>query len=167
MLADVSATFTGFLHGRELAQAYASANVKVFPSTTDTWGNAVLEAQSSGLPVIVSNEGGPQELMLHEVTGLRVKSKDPAELCAAMLRLMDPALRTSFGEQARVFVEANRVDAPYSEILDFDAGDSPAKLPSTPTHGVPHLYTDVQQHGWTAIGERRSSRNAAVSAVGS
>jgi glycosyltransferase involved in cell wall biosynthesis len=54
--------YTGFLKGQELAQAYASADVKVFPSTTDTWGYSPLEAQASGLPVIVSDKGGPARI---------------------------------------------------------------------------------------------------------
>ncbi len=49
--------FTGFLSGEELHTTYASSDVFVFPSTTDTFGNVVLEAQASGLPVIVSDEG--------------------------------------------------------------------------------------------------------------
>ena len=53
--------FTGFLEGDDLARAYAGADVFVFPSTTDTFGNVVLEAHASGLPTIVSNQGGPAE----------------------------------------------------------------------------------------------------------
>ena len=48
------AFFTGYLRGQELAVAYASSDVFVFPSTTDTFGNVIIEAQASGLPVIVS-----------------------------------------------------------------------------------------------------------------
>ena len=55
--------FTGALHGQELSQAYASADLFVFPSTTDTYGNVVIEALASGLPVLVSNQGGPRELL--------------------------------------------------------------------------------------------------------
>jgi glycosyltransferase involved in cell wall biosynthesis len=57
------AIFTGVLHGEELSRAYASADLFVFPSTTDTYGNVVVEALASGLPVIVSNQGGPGELL--------------------------------------------------------------------------------------------------------
>src|SRR3954469_23986101 len=57
------AFFTGYLRGTELARAYASADVFVFPSTTDTFGNVILEAQASGLPVVVSDSGGPKELV--------------------------------------------------------------------------------------------------------
>ena len=55
------AFFTGYLSGTELATAYASADVFVFPSTTDTFGNVILEAQACGLPVVVSDSGGPKE----------------------------------------------------------------------------------------------------------
>ena len=66
------AIFTGSLHGRELSAAYASADVFAFPSTTDTYGNVVIEAMSSGLPVLVSDQGGPRELLRDSVglTGL-------------------------------------------------------------------------------------------------
>src|SRR5262249_15620098 len=78
-LSGVPATFTGILEGAELAHAIASADVKLFPSTTDTWGNAPLEAQASGLPVIVSEIGGPTELMLDGVTGLKVNGRSAQE----------------------------------------------------------------------------------------
>jgi len=55
--------FTGALHGPELSRAYASADLFVFPSTTDTYGNVVIEALASGLPVLVSDQGGPRELL--------------------------------------------------------------------------------------------------------
>ncbi|HEX7681699.1 MAG TPA: glycosyltransferase, partial [Thermoanaerobaculia bacterium] len=114
------ATFTGFLHGEELARAFASADAMVFPSTTDTWGNAVLEAQASGLPVVVTDKGGPHELMVDGVTGLMVNGHDPAALAAALRTLMDEATRLQMGRAARVFTVANRVDEPYSAILDSE-----------------------------------------------
>jgi glycosyltransferase involved in cell wall biosynthesis len=63
------AVFTGSLHGRELSAAYASADVFTFPSTTDTYGNVVIEAMSSGLPVLVSDQGGPRELLRDPADG--------------------------------------------------------------------------------------------------
>jgi len=63
------AVFTGYLTGIELAVAYASSDVFVFPSTTDTFGNVILEALASGLPCVVSNEGGPKDLIVDGVTG--------------------------------------------------------------------------------------------------
>ena len=119
-LADVPVTFTGALEGQELAQALASADAKLFPSTTDTWGNAPLEAQASGLPVVVSDCGGPQELMQHGKTGLRIPGRDVDALYEAMVALMDAGLRREMGRAAREFVEARRVDRPFSAILESD-----------------------------------------------
>jgi glycosyltransferase involved in cell wall biosynthesis len=121
LLEGLPVTFTGYLTGEELSRALASADAKLFPSTTDTWGNAPLEAQASGLPVVVSDRGGPQELMEHEVTGFRVAGGDPKALLAAMRRLMDRETRARMGREARAFVEANDVREPYSAILDTEA----------------------------------------------
>ena len=57
-LKELPCTFTGILKGDDLVGAYASADVFVFPSATDTFGNVVLEAQACGLPVIVADQGG-------------------------------------------------------------------------------------------------------------
>jgi glycosyltransferase involved in cell wall biosynthesis len=57
------AIFTGALGGDELGAAYASADLFMFPSTTDTFGNVVIEAVAGGLPVFVSDVGGPKELI--------------------------------------------------------------------------------------------------------
>jgi glycosyltransferase involved in cell wall biosynthesis len=119
-LAGVPATFTGVLEGEQLAIAIASADAKLFPSTTDTWGNAPLEAQASGLPVVVSETGGPVELMEDGVTGLVVNGRDVESLHAAMLTLMDPATRERMGRQARLFIEDHRVDEPFTAVLDAD-----------------------------------------------
>ncbi|MBZ0150358.1 MAG: glycosyltransferase [Planctomycetes bacterium] len=119
-LKDLPVTFTGFLEGDDLLRAFASADVKLFPSTTDTWGNAPLEAQAAGLPVVVSDKGGPHELMRDGVTGYVVKGRDVGALHAAMVRLMDCELRYRLGEQARAFTVQNRIDAPFSAILDSD-----------------------------------------------
>ena len=65
------AIFTGILSGRELGVAYASADLFVFPSTTDTFGNVVVEAMAAGLPVAVSDIGGPRELVKTSQMGPR------------------------------------------------------------------------------------------------
>jgi glycosyltransferase involved in cell wall biosynthesis len=58
------AVFTGALPHHQVAVAMASSDLFLFPSRTDTAGNVVLEAQASGLPVLVTNEGGPQENLI-------------------------------------------------------------------------------------------------------
>lgn len=121
LLDGLPVTFTGFLEGDELIRALASCDVKLFPSTTDTWGNAPLEAQACGLPVVVSDIGGPAELMIDGVTGYRVPGRDVEGLHAAMRALMDPAERQRMGAAAREFIEANRIDEPFTAVLDSDA----------------------------------------------
>jgi glycosyltransferase involved in cell wall biosynthesis len=57
--ADTPTVFTGYLHGRDLASAYAAADIFVFPAANETFGNVVLEAMASGLPVVAARAGGP------------------------------------------------------------------------------------------------------------
>ena len=96
------AFFTGYLRGTELATAYASAHIFVFPSTTDTFGNVILEAQASGLPVVVSDSGGPKELVEDKANGLITKSHDVEDFARAIRVLVtDPALRERMGKSAR------------------------------------------------------------------
>jgi glycosyltransferase involved in cell wall biosynthesis len=64
-----NADFAGVLRGEELARAYANMDVFAFPSRTDTFGNVVLEAMSSGVPALVTNEGGPQFIVTSGATG--------------------------------------------------------------------------------------------------
>jgi len=112
--------FTGFLHGEDLAKAYASSDIFVFPSATDTFGNVVLEAQASGLPVIVSDKGGPQELMEPDETGLVIRANDRSGLKNAMMTFVhDRRLGWAMGEQARRFIEtrAPQPEEVYSTIL--------------------------------------------------
>jgi glycosyltransferase involved in cell wall biosynthesis len=64
-----NADFTGFLDGGRLAEAYANMDVFVFPSESDTFGNVIQEANASGVPAIVTNEGGPKFIVRHDETG--------------------------------------------------------------------------------------------------
>ena len=70
------ATFTGYLAGLELARAFASSDVFLFPSTTDTFGNVILEAMASGVPCVVSDQGGPKDLVAHGKTGFITRALD-------------------------------------------------------------------------------------------
>ena len=64
-----NAILPGILQGEELARAYANMDLFVFPSTTDTFGNVILEALASGLPCVVNASGGPKYLVHPAVTG--------------------------------------------------------------------------------------------------
>jgi glycosyltransferase involved in cell wall biosynthesis len=96
------AVFTGYLTGVELATAYASADVFAFPSTTDTFGNVIIEAQACGVPVVVSDSGGPKELVEDKTNGLITKSHDVDDFTRAVRELaIDPSLRKRMGDAAR------------------------------------------------------------------
>lgn len=90
LAAQGSALFLGFRHGQELSALYASSDLFVFPSTTDTLGQAVIEAQASGLPTIVTNVGGPPEIVRHARTGLVLPppADDPRAWSAAIADLL-------------------------------------------------------------------------------
>jgi glycosyltransferase involved in cell wall biosynthesis len=62
-------SFAGVLRGDALATAYANMDLLVFPSHTDTFGNVVLEALASGVPAIVTPDGGPKYIVQHAETG--------------------------------------------------------------------------------------------------
>jgi glycosyltransferase involved in cell wall biosynthesis len=94
-LADLPAYFLGFKDDRQLAPLYAGSDLFVFPSKTDTLGQAVMEAQACGLPAIVSNEGGPKETVADGVSGLVIPAGDDeaARWCQAIDELLRDELR--------------------------------------------------------------------------
>jgi glycosyltransferase involved in cell wall biosynthesis len=68
--------FAGRIGRRDLPLLYSGADCLVFPSVTDTFGMVVLEAQACGLPVVVSDAGGPQEIIENGKTGFITKAGD-------------------------------------------------------------------------------------------
>lgn len=97
-----SAVFTGWLKGRELAAAFASADIFVFPSSVDTAGQAILEAQASGLPAVVCSEGGASENIESDKTGLIARSRSVSDFnrCIEIL-LDDEEMRRAMSRAAR------------------------------------------------------------------
>lgn len=95
------AHFLGFRHGDELSAIYASSDVFVFPSTTDTLGQVVMESQASGLPVLVTDQGGPKEVVDPGVTGFVLDARNIARWVETIVRLAcDDSGRKAMGEQA-------------------------------------------------------------------
>jgi len=122
-LSGYPSLFTGYLAGEQLQRGYASADIFVFPSATDTFGNVVLEAQASGLPVIVSDEGGPRELMVDGETGVVFRAGSKNDLVSAIRSMIsDPQRIPLMGDNARRFTLANAPDSSqtYSTILHDD-----------------------------------------------
>lgn len=95
-----SAVFRGLLKGDVLADAYAQMDALLFPSETDTFGNVVLEAAASGVPALVSADGGPKYLVEHGVTGFVASSAE--DYAEAIFKLAaSKALRVEMGGAAR------------------------------------------------------------------
>jgi glycosyltransferase involved in cell wall biosynthesis len=99
--AGTATTFLGFLGGDELAAAYASADVFVLPSETETLGMVTLEAHASGLPVVAADSPAARELVGHGIDGLRYDPRVPGALAGAVrLLTVDSALREAMGHEA-------------------------------------------------------------------
>jgi phosphatidylinositol alpha 1,6-mannosyltransferase len=96
------ACFAGARHGADLARWYASADVFVLPSTTETFGNVVLEAQAAALPAVVVDRGGPRDVIRPGETGLVARANDPTDLADRLEPLLrDADLRSRMGAAAR------------------------------------------------------------------
>lgn len=118
------AVFTGFLHGEDLARAYASADLFLFPSTTETLGMAMLEAMASGLPVVAARSGASEEVVEEAVSGLLYTPGDVSGMVDAvwdalsgeerMKRLREGARRAALG---RSWEEATRTLRGYYKAL--------------------------------------------------
>ena len=97
-----STTFLGTLKGHDLATAYASSDVYVFPSHTETFGVTTLEAMASGLPVVVANASGPAMLVKHGENGFMADPNRSEQFLTYTQQLVeDGALRRQMGEVGR------------------------------------------------------------------
>ncbi len=108
------ATFAGVLRGAALAQAYANMDCFVFPSHTDTFGNVVLEAMASGVPAIVTPDGGPAHLVADKVTGWIAADADFADAVAALA--LDPNRRRAMSAAARRYALGASWDAVFHGV---------------------------------------------------
>jgi glycosyltransferase involved in cell wall biosynthesis len=98
------AIVTGSIPHAQVGEYLASADVFAFPSRTDTAGNAVLEAQASGLPAVIGDEGGPRENVLADRTALVTDACDDRAFAEAVARLVrDRSLAADMGTAARAF----------------------------------------------------------------
>ena len=119
--------FAGLLKGESLASAYASADLFLFPSTTETLGIAMIEALASGLPVVAARSGAAHEVVLEGENGFLYKPGSGTEVVAAVRRILeDDALRGVMSRRARAAAEKRSWEAStatlrgyYEEILSF------------------------------------------------
>jgi glycosyltransferase involved in cell wall biosynthesis len=113
-----AATFLGWLDGDELARAYASADLFLFASQTDTFGQVLLEAQASGLPVVAVDAGGPASLIEHGRTGLLVPPDEDALASAVLTLVQRPPLRAQLSRTALGAVRERTWDAALERLAD-------------------------------------------------
>ncbi|MGI6469476.1 MAG: glycosyltransferase family 4 protein [Syntrophomonadaceae bacterium] len=93
--------FLGYKHGQELYDLYASADIFVFPSVTETFGNVVLEAMASGLPVVAALAGGVEDNLLPGKNGLAFKPGEAFDMAQKIEKLMtDKELRLTLSKGA-------------------------------------------------------------------
>lgn len=119
------AIFLGYKSGRELSTIYASSDIFVFPSTTETFGNVTLEAMASGIPPICVREGGAYGIIRHGKNGLIAEPRDPEDLANKINILLDsPDLRHEISQRAFQFALEQswenifeRLFASYSEVI--------------------------------------------------
>jgi len=118
------AEFSGWLTGQDLSRAFANMDAFVFPSETDTFGLAVLEALASGVPAVVSPQGGPKYTVEHGKSGyvantydefaslLTVLMTEPAILDSMRLEARQRAL--SFGSWEQIFADMYKAYERYT-----------------------------------------------------
>lgn len=115
-----AAHFTGYVYGEALARWYASADVFVFPCALETFGNAVLEAFASGLPVVGVDGGGVRELVTHGWNGLLAPSRAPAAFADTVQHLLRrPEERARLGARARETSVTYRWRDVNQRLLDY------------------------------------------------
>ncbi len=111
-----NATLTGVLRGESLAQAYANMDLFAFPSTTDTFGNVILEALASGAPCVVTNAGGPKFLINQNVTGhIATSNADFIDFTAHIYR--SPTQRATLSTAAREYALKQSWDSVFEEVF--------------------------------------------------
>jgi phosphatidylinositol alpha 1,6-mannosyltransferase len=110
----VHAEFTGVLRGTDLARAYANMDAFVFPSHTDTFGNVVLEALASGVPAIVTTDGGPARIVRDGDTGFIRADQNFA--AAITILASDVSAHAAMRERARRYALSASWDAVFESI---------------------------------------------------
>ena len=114
------AHFAGYRKGEDLSDHYAASDIFAFSSLTETFGNVVLEAMASGLPVVALRAGGVGETVQSGTTGILVEpSEPPASFAAAVLRLIEhPEQRTRMAVAAREYALTQSWDAIMAGLRD-------------------------------------------------
>jgi glycosyltransferase involved in cell wall biosynthesis len=117
--AGTKTRFMGYMKGESLSQAYASADMFVFPSAMETFGLVVVEAMAAGLPVVASRVGGVRDVVEEGRTGYTFDSGDIEALVAGVEQIAVSRERiTEMGSAARAFAQTQTWDAMMDEVVD-------------------------------------------------
>ncbi len=112
-----TAELPGFLDGERLSEAYANMDVFVFSSDTDAYGNVVQEANASGVPCLVTDQGGPKYIVQAGKTGFVAKNLD--EFVKFSIELMDnPEKLARMKRDSREFALSRSWDAVFENVYD-------------------------------------------------
>jgi len=112
-LADLDVDFPGYVEGDDLVRRYQEADLFVFPSTTDTFGNVILEAHACGVPTVATDQGGPKENIVPGETGAIVPGGDARALREAIEALLDHDRLDKMAYSCRQAVENRSFDAAF------------------------------------------------------
>ena len=113
------AVFLGYQSGTKLAEAYASSDIFVFPSTTETFGNVTVEAMASGLPPICAKEGGAYGVIEEGINGLTAIPRDPADLSKKINLLLDSReTRSYLRNNAILFAKEQTWDKIFQKLVN-------------------------------------------------
>ena len=143
-LAGTPVVFTGFQEGATLAALYASADFMVMPSVTETFGNVVMEAQASGLPIVVCKGGGASENVVDGRTGFIVEADSAEALSRAAIRLLDDIpLRERMAAAARKHIETRGCEMAFENLWDLYVRDIPRDECTSDFDAFAQAFTNV------------------------
>ncbi len=115
---DTFVAFAGEVSEADLIRAYREHDVFVFTNCLQTWGHVPLEAMATGIPAIVSRGAGVHEVLTDGETALLVSPRAPAEIAAAVERLLtDPVLYSKLVHQGSAFVREHMTWSGYAESM--------------------------------------------------
>lgn len=118
LFAGTKTKFMGFLHGEELLQAYASADIFVFPSSLETFGLVVVEAMAAGLPVVASQVGGIPDVIREGETGYTFPIGDVEGLIRGIEAILaEPDKRQQMSLAARAYAETQTWEHMMDEVI--------------------------------------------------
>jgi phosphatidylinositol alpha 1,6-mannosyltransferase len=113
------ARFLGSLSGRELSAAYASSDVLLFPSTTETFGNVVIEGMASGLVPVCAAEGGAGGSIQHGISGFVTNPRDAGDIVRHIRLLLDDRGRLAkMGKAARAYARTQTWGGIFERLFE-------------------------------------------------